>query len=354
MPSRVAAVVGAALFACGCGGDETTAARTTHGATTSNDAGSCPGGMEVPGTGCIAAGVPADGCAEGFEAEDGGCSVVLPPSPCGDGTMAIPGEVECHELAACGDGPWGDAPVAATTQFVDASYTGGGSDGSEQHPWTTIQEALDAAADSAVVAVAAGSYHENLWTLGKSVRVWGRCPALVDIVGVAANAPAVQLTEGGAPELHSVSVTGPFVGVFVSGTEGVVVERVRVHDTGFYGLVGAVQFGPTSLAVRDVLVERATGLGIGADGVTMSVERSVVRDIGEKGPAGGEGILVQQGGSLTVTRSVVLATYRGGIHAVGSTAVVDGVFVRDVKPDTKSGRSGFAVAGFTVDAAARS
>jgi len=57
---------------------------------------------------------------------------------------------------------------------VDGAYAGTDSDGTEKRPWPTVQQAIDAANDGGVVAVAQGKYTENVWSHGKSVGIWGR------------------------------------------------------------------------------------------------------------------------------------------------------------------------------------
>jgi len=61
----------------------------------------CPAG-EVPldDGGCQPAGIPPDGCGEGFE-HDGaqGCEVILPASECPEGEMAIPARFASLKLA---------------------------------------------------------------------------------------------------------------------------------------------------------------------------------------------------------------------------------------------------------------
>src|SRR5262249_42972986 len=104
------------------------------------------------------AGIPPDGCAEGFAYDgDARCLPILPNAPCPDGMYAVPGETSCHAVGTCGAAPWGDAPVGATTQYVDAAFVGL-SDGSALSPWKTIQDAADAAAPGALIAIAAGTY----------------------------------------------------------------------------------------------------------------------------------------------------------------------------------------------------
>lgn len=118
-----------------------------------------PGELETP-DGCVPAGVPEDACGVGFVHDgDGGCMPVLPSERCAFGTMAIPGESACRAVGDCGAGSWGDIPVGADTQFVDASFQGT-SDGSEAAPWTRINDAHAAADAGAIVAVAAGRYVE--------------------------------------------------------------------------------------------------------------------------------------------------------------------------------------------------
>ncbi|MBI4701007.1 MAG: hypothetical protein HY744_07590 [Deltaproteobacteria bacterium] len=104
-----------------------------------------PGEALVDGGKCQPAGVPAEACGQGFEPDgNGGCEPILPAEPCPKGQMAVPGETECHEVAPCGAGKWGDIPADNATQYVDAAYAGGGSDGSAEKPWTSIQAGIDA------------------------------------------------------------------------------------------------------------------------------------------------------------------------------------------------------------------
>ncbi|MBW2459900.1 MAG: hypothetical protein JRI68_35750, partial [Deltaproteobacteria bacterium] len=125
--------------------------------------GCVPGERPLDDGSCRPPGIPAYGCGEGFEHDgDRSCEPILPAAPCPIGTMAVPGDAECREVAPCGDGPWGAIPIEASTQHVDQSYAGGNSDGSAAMPWTTIAEGITAAAPGAIVAIASGSYVENL------------------------------------------------------------------------------------------------------------------------------------------------------------------------------------------------
>ena len=50
-----------------------------------------------------------------------------------------------------------------------------------------------AAAAGATIAVAAGSYAEDVVIQGKSVRLFGRCPALVEVTGAGVELAAIQV-----------------------------------------------------------------------------------------------------------------------------------------------------------------
>src|SRR4030095_6383047 len=97
----------------------------------------------LPDGSCIRPGVLPDGCAEGF-AHDGeyGCDPIVPPDACPLGLMAVPGETPACPVSPCGAGRWGDIPVDANTIYVDGTYAGLDSDGSEARPWTTVSDAV--------------------------------------------------------------------------------------------------------------------------------------------------------------------------------------------------------------------
>lgn len=64
------------------------------------------------------------------------------------------------------------SPPAADL-FVDDDNTSSVEDGSSLYPYRTVQQAIDAASDGAVIAVAAGTYTENIVVRGVSVHLYG-------------------------------------------------------------------------------------------------------------------------------------------------------------------------------------
>jgi hypothetical protein len=314
------------------------------------DAGPCEAGaLALDGGGCQPAGVPA--CGAGFGADDaGGCDAVLPPAACPKGQMAVPGETTCRDVAPCANGSWGDVPVDATTQFVDGSYAGGASDGTSQKPWTTIAQAVAAAAPGAIVAVAAGSYAEDVVIHGKAVRLWGRCPSQVAVAGTASGAAAVYVQTGAdGAEIHDLAVTGGAKGILVSGSKSVVVDRAWVHDTAGAGIDVKDALGAAGAAVSGSLVEAATALGVVVVGADATIDATVVRGTlpSTGGQLAGRGIEIDDDqqtsarASVKVTRSVVDDNRQTGIFVQGADMTIESSVVRGTQPqasDQKEGR----------------
>jgi hypothetical protein len=253
--------------------------------------------------------------------------------------MALPGDRACRPVGPCGAGTWGAIPVEASTQHVDGTYLGGGSDGSATKPWTTIQDAVDAAASGAIVAVAAGTYAENVRFLGKSVRLWGVCAELVEIAGPDLVYAALEIDPGVASaEVRGLAVSGPSVGV-LTGSSDVLLEQVRVHSTGNVGIVVQGTTGGAGARIVDTLVEGAKQVGIYVSGGVGKIERTEVRDVQIGPQLPGIGVAVhphvqtQALSSATVSASRVHRTHAFGMVVSGCGLVVDATSISDVEPN---------------------
>jgi hypothetical protein len=269
---------------------------------------------------------------------------------CGEGTIAVPGDASCRELVACGGGTWGDIPRDADTQHVDASYAGGDSDGSEQKPWSRVEDAVTAAAPGAIVAIAAGSYQEALTLVFRPVRLWGRCPAMVEIVGPANGAPVRVLGGAVGSEIRALALTGDGRGLEVLGSTGVRVQDVWIHDTTLLGLsVGDTATG-VELSVSNTRIERSHDLGILVHGATLRFEHSAIRDVQPRGSDGlfGGGIEIQNGFDSDVRSQVTLAgalierSHDVAILQRASDLVIENSVIRDTLP-ASDGRYGRAL-----------
>lgn len=303
------------------------------------EADECPsGGVPFAEGACIAAGVPAENCGLGFVADGlGGCVAELPPTPCPSALMAIPGELTCRTVKACGEGRWGDIPTEADTQFVDAYYAGDDEDGSMERPWSSLPDALVAAAPGAIVALAPGGYATGADIVGKPVRLWGKCPGEVEISGPERSHSVVIRGAPGA-ELRDVSVTGT-AGVLIASSENVVLDRVWIHDTADEGLEASDDEGPSSLTLSRSLVERASNRAVYLLGVRAAITETVVRDTAAR-PSGmfGVGLEVLGGevtavpGEVTVDHSVFARSRDVAVLVFGSNVEVSNTLIRDTLP----------------------
>jgi hypothetical protein len=329
-------------FATASGGQPPCAADAFIGETGACERAGVPDGMCGPGErllqdgSCQAAGVPPLACPDGFVAGGEGCSAILPDTACADGTLAMPGETECRAVAACPAGKWPELPPGASpVEHVDGSYAGADSDGTEAHPWVTVQAAVDAAGKDAWVAIAAGTYQEAITISDKTLRLVGVCPERVHIAG--AGEPAITIRDGAdASALRGLDITGPSLGVLLSGSEEVVLEELWIHDTGVRGINVESTLGPTSLSLRSSLIERATEIGVYVSGAQVTIEDVAVRDTRTQGNLFGRGLVVVSNGAdaadAQVSRSVFEGNSEANVFVGGATARLEACVSRNPRP----------------------
>lgn len=360
-----------ALFAstlgmAGCGGDPAETAETTPPAPecaaweTPIEGGGCcppglpcdmkcpPGEMPLEDGSCQAAGasagVPPEACGEGFEPDGAeGCNAILPQEACPEGQMAVPGETECHEVADCGTGDYGDIPVdmpgEPPTQFVNGAYAGGDSDGTEAKPWTSIQDGVDAAASGAVVAVAAGSYLGDVFIHAKPVRLLGRCPSMVEVLGTENGVAAIALSSlaTSQSEVRGVAIKGPGKGISISGPSGVVIDHVWIHDTAESGLKIVDGQGPAEAAVSWSLIESVASAGVLIFGAEVTIDMLVVRNtLAEPSGKNGAGIGIVRSlkrADVLIRRSLIDQSRATGVFVSGSDLTIEATVVRGTLPN---------------------
>jgi hypothetical protein len=278
-------------------------------------------------------------CATGFASDgNGGCTAVLPPEACPLGKMATPGETSCRDVMPCGDGTWGDIADALGTLYVDGSFGGSNGDGSRAAPFTTIKAAIIAAPSGATIAIAAGKYAEALLVENKTLVFRGVCPAKVEVHAIGENFAGFAFRNAGASSITGLSVTSDDTGIMASGGE-VTLDRVWVHDTGSFAVIGSDTDGPTKLVVRSCLFEHAKEIVLGVEGGDVVVESSLLRDA-IAGPDGtGRAIALEesihpshlQRPSLTLRNSVVERNEEAGVVIGSSDALIEASVIRDQK-----------------------
>ncbi|MFO0660178.1 MAG: hypothetical protein U0165_10150 [Polyangiaceae bacterium] len=294
-------------------------------------------------------GVPLDGCGEGFEHDaEYGCTAILPEQSCPLGQMATPGETACHPVMDCGTGTWGNIPSdvlnASTTQFVWQGYGGnaGPSDGTQDRPWTTINQALSAASSQAAIAIGEGNYNENISIDSRPVKLWGRCPDKVLITGTPSGLATIDIYLQNNVEVHGVTTSGTAsnAGISVADATGAMIDRVISRNNKARGILLQYEHKTTSATITQSLVEQNAIAGIGVRGGDATIEHTLVRTTAPQSDGiMGRGIDVytssnQTPGSLTLRSSVIEDNHESGVRLSGSSASVESSVLRGTLPRT--------------------
>jgi Right handed beta helix region len=196
------------------------------------------------------------------------------------------------------------------------------------------------------VAVAAGSYAEDVRIDGKAVQLWGRCPGMVEIAGASEAAVQVWYSTADETEIRGIAVTGPQVGILVSDARSVVIEQVWLHDTGFAGIQIQNTNGSTSAVLKGSLIERTHAFGAAVLGSEVTIDATVVR--ATQGSAQqGFGISIQntnERANVTVHASLIEQNEGVGVIIHGSDVAIEATAVRNtVWLDDERGGDGIAV-----------
>lgn len=301
----------------------------------------CEEGIAVPPDwSCRRVGRP-ESCRTGWERATGGwCEPILPSSSCAAGEMERIGERSCQPVGDCGNGTWGSIATSAETIYVDRAYLGGGSDGSQGKPFTTIGGALAAAASGAQIAVAEGRYEEDL-RLDKPVTLEGRCARLVTIAGQGVNAHSAVEVAAGPSVLRGVTVNGPKEGVSVDSA-ALVVEAAIIDSPGDSALVAV---SGADLTVRRSLLQRGVQFGLLVEGAKAQLEGSVIRE-GQPRSDGRFGTGIQVSGSssrLSLSDSLVLRNSHLGIAISGAQVTLEGSVVSGTLPQASDKKNGTGI-----------
>ena len=336
----------ASLLVLACGDDPTPASPTSTGGQAAGGAGGtvdtgglggcAPGTLALGDGSCLPPGMGAEDCGEGFEHDVDACRPVLPDEKCPPGSMALPGEQACRPVAPCGSDTWGDIPTDSSTEHVDESYQGGNSNGSAAAPWTTVQQGVNAAAPGAIVAVAAGSYTEQV-VVEKPLTLWGRCPELTTITS--SGGVIVWVTENGnGSSIRGFELSGGELAINAFEAD-VTVEEVWIHGATVSGvqIVGLGNF-EVAATLRGSLIEGNLDVGVLVNGAKLDLVDTVVRDVDViSSPTNGGCVWLQTDlatgtpAAGQVVHSLVEDCQNIGMAALGSTLSVTDSVVRRVR-----------------------
>jgi hypothetical protein len=262
--------------------------------------------------------------------------------------MAVPGDAACRPVMACTAEKWGELPVDAATQYVDAFYTGSDSDGSAAKPWQSIADAMAAVAPGGLIALAEGIYVEDVYIADRPIRLWGVCPDKVAIVGDGSSYAAVNVREfADGTEIGGVTVRGPTDGIQVAGSQDVLIDRVRVHGPASSGISVQQYLGTGGARIVGSLIEESHGHGVIVFGSAVSIAESVVRGTLPENNLRGVGVHAQltcdngvcdpaARASVTVTRSVVEQNQKLGVSVGAVDMTLEGTVVRGTMPEAVS------------------
>ena len=276
--------------------------------------------------------------------------------------------------AECGVGRWGDLLADGDTVYVDVAADDSGN-GSEEEPFNVIQDGLDAAgaAGGGPVAVAAGTYVENLYLTGDhdGVHLAGRCRELVVLDGSGGQPTDSGIEADGGVwgteewTVSGVTVTGaPYggiwldggllslitarlvrnnlVGIFAAGNASdLLLDNAEIQETqalpdGTFGRGINVQEG-ARLEASSCVVEGNAEVGVYVSGEGTEVTLRAVevwKTQPETGGTGGRGIEVSLGARLEASSCVVEGNAYVGIAALhaGTEVFLQGVEIRDTQP----------------------
>src|ERR1044072_4322106 len=150
-----------------------------------------------------------------------------------------------HGKMRGGSGTWRNIQDDASVVYVDPSYVGGSSDGTQAQPFTSINAALAALVPGARIALAAGPSDEAI-ALPSSVTLEGRCPSMVHLTNTK-DTSTISLKMVAQVAVRGVHISGAGVGIDIDDASDITIEHV--HIQGAHG--AGVQISGASMALID-------------------------------------------------------------------------------------------------------
>ncbi len=224
-------------------------------------------------------------------------------------------------------------PAQMPTFYVDDDNTTGIENGSIQNPFTTVQQAIDQASEGAVIAVAGGTYPQNILIQGKALSLYGGYIGgssedyasgaggnfnQRDILGFQSHLQGdsqdstVTLLEAGTSLIDGFRIT--------DGSRSITTQTYCCRGGGVYILGGAptlsnnlIENNDTARAAEDQNTEMRGG-GIYADGGDIFILNNIIRN-----NVSGRGAGIAVGGSnhAVISRNLIQNNIGTGDHGGG-------------------------------------
>lgn len=240
----------------------------------------------------------------------------------------------CDGSSSCVTDAYPPAPQSAVDLVhVSAACPASGADGSPEHPYPSMQQAIDAASPGDAILVAPGTYPENL-VIDEMISIIGAGddvePADAPVVLEAPEAFAVQVVDN-APSvvLQGLAiVNAPGAGVWArNGAEvflhGLRVEGTQPDENGDYGY-GVLATDDGSIIVCKSAVTGSALAGVLVSGAHAEIEFSEI-----SGNHGRGGVRLQEAASeVKITGTVLDGNDEAGIGVYGSDVLVEDCTVR--------------------------
>jgi hypothetical protein len=236
--------------------------------------------------------------------------------------------------------------AAARTVYVDVTNVSGIEDGTPNHPFNTIQEALNFSVDTDEISVAAGVYFERI-TIPLGRRVVGANPTTTIIdaqsLGAAVTLPGPSTATTTLTSLANFTVRNgraqQGAGIFIQQgqptiTRNIVTANLANLNAGVGGFGGGIEAYRTRATITNnvIFANRAEFVGGGIDvyrsALSSIANNTIVGNIAQRVAGGGSGygggIAVTASGTIVSTNNIITSntaqTRGGGIDVVSSSA----------------------------------
>lgn len=190
--------------------------------------------------------------------------------------------------------------------YVDAKANGS-QNGSSDHPYKTINQAMDKSDKHTKIYISAGTYVENVY-IKKGVEVYGGNPKKVSIKAKSSNKPAVEMAHD--TRINNITVDGGRNGIYVHGKSRAIIEDCVVKNSKNDGIhVNASKASDTyKVQIVGNEVKNNDKAGIYVEGSKTDMVDNEVHD------NNGDGVDLEKGVKMWMHKNVIRDNDGAGIR----------------------------------------